>query len=130
MATTGTRDIAGTSASIQDKLIAEDDVDGILTLNPDIASAALDAIHAAGKEVKLATFDLSPAVLDAIEAGDIMFAVDQQQYLQGYLPVVFLYLYNVNLNTVGGGQPVLTGPGIVDKSNAAQVKELAARGTR
>jgi simple sugar transport system substrate-binding protein len=130
VATTGTRDIAGTSSSIQDKLIAAGDVDGILTLNPDIAGAALDAIKASGKDVKLATFDLSPAVLDAIEAGDIMFAVDQQQYLQGYLPVVFLYLYNVNLNTVGGGQPVLTGPGIVDKSNAAQVKELAAQGTR
>ncbi len=130
VATTGTRDIAGTSASIQDKLIASSDVDGILTLNPDIAGAALDAIKATGNDIKLATFDLSPAVLDAIDAGDIMFAVDQQQYLQGYLPVVFLYLYNVNLNTVGGGQPVLTGPGIVDKSNAAQVKELAAQGTR
>jgi len=130
VATTGTRDLAGTSASIQDKLTAASDVDGILTLNPDIAGAALDAIKAAGRDVKLATFDLSPAVLDAIDAGDVMFAVDQQQYLQGYLPVVFLYLYNVNLNTVGGGQPVLTGPGIVDKSNAAQVKELAAQGTR
>ncbi len=130
VATTGTRDIAGTSSSIQDKLIAESDVDGMLTLNPDIAGAALDAIKAAGRDVKLATFDLSPAVLDAIDAGDIMFAVDQQQYLQGYLPVAFLYLYNVNLNTVGGGQPVLTGPGIVDKSNAAQVKALAEKGTR
>ena len=130
VATTGTRDLAGTSASIQDKLTAASDVDGILTLNPDIAGAALDAIKAAGRDVKLATFDLSPAVLDAIDAGDVMFAVDQQQYLQGYLPIVFLYLYNVNLNTVGGGQPVLTGPGIVDKSNAAQVKELAAQGTR
>ncbi len=130
VATTGTRDIAGTSASIQDKLIASSDVDGILTLNPDVAGAALDAINAVGRDVALATFDLSPAVLDAIEAGDIMFAIDQQQYLQGYLPVVFLYLYNVNLNTVGGGQPVLTGPGIVDQSNAAQIKELSAQGTR
>jgi simple sugar transport system substrate-binding protein len=60
----------------------------------------------------------------------MMFAVDQQQYLQGYLPVVFLYLYNANANTVGGGLPVLTGPGIVDASNAAAVKDLAAAGTR
>jgi simple sugar transport system substrate-binding protein len=59
-----------------------------------------------------------------------MFAIDQQQYLQGYLPVVFLYLYNANLNTVGGGLPVLTGPGIVDASNAGAVKDLAAAGTR
>ncbi len=41
-----------------------------------------------------------------------LFAVDQQQYLQGYLPVVFLTLNKTNLNTVGGGQPVLTGPGL------------------
>jgi simple sugar transport system substrate-binding protein len=41
-----------------------------------------------------------------------------------------LYLYKTNLNTVGGGLPVLTGPGFVDASNAAQVKDLAAKGTR
>jgi len=92
--------------------------------------AAHDAIQAVGRDVKMATFDLSPAVLDAIEAGEISFAIDQQQYLQGYLPVVFLYLYNTNLNTVGGGLPVLTGPGFVDKSNAADVKALAEQGTR
>jgi simple sugar transport system substrate-binding protein len=130
VATTGVRDIPGTLASIQDKLIADPDIDGILALNPNIADAALQAIEAVGGSQKLATFDLSPDVLEAIEEGKIMFAIDQQQYLQGYLPVVFLYLYNANLNTVGGGLPVLTGPGIVDASNAAAVKDLAAAGTR
>ncbi len=130
VATTGTRDIAGTLASIQDKLTSDESIDAILTLNPDVAMAAHDAIQAVGRDVKMATFDLSPAVLDAIEAGEISFAIDQQQYLQGYLPVVFLYLYNTNLNTVGGGLPVLTGPGFVDKSNAADVKALAEQGTR
>jgi simple sugar transport system substrate-binding protein len=130
VATTGVRDVAGTVASVQNKLIADSAIDGILTLNPVIAMAALDAIKAAGGSQKLATFDLSPDVLTAIEAGEMLFAIDQQQYLQGYLPVVLLYLYNTNLNTVGGGLPVLTGPGIVDASNAAQVKDLAAKGTR
>jgi len=130
VATTGVRDVAGTVSAIQNKLIADTDIDAILTLNPVIAMAARDAIVAAGGSQKLATFDLSPDVLQAIEDGEIMFAIDQQQYLQGYLPVVFLYLYNTNLNTVGGGLPVLTGPGFVDKSNAAQVKDLAAQGTR
>lgn len=54
-------------------------------LNPNIAIAALDAIKAAGGGQKLATFDLSPDVLDVIDAGDMSFAIDQQQYLQGYL---------------------------------------------
>ena len=65
-----------------------------------------------------------------IEAGKILFAVDQQQYLQGYLPVVFLTLYDRNANTVGGGLPVLTGPGFVTKDNASQVASLAEAGTR
>jgi len=49
---------------------------------------------------------------------------------QGYLPIVMLELYAENLNTVGGGQPVLTGPGIVDSSNVDQVADLASAGTR
>lgn len=130
VATTGVRDVAGTVSAIQNKLIADANIDAILTLNPVIAMAARDAIQAAGGGQKLATFDLSPDVLAAIENGEMLFAVDQQQYLQGYLPVVFLYLYNTNLNTVGGGLPVLTGPGFVDQSNAATVKDLAAKGTR
>ena len=75
-------------------------------------------------------FDLSWDVIQAIEDGEILFAVDQQQYLQGYLPVVFLTLNKTNLNTVGGGRAVLTGPGFVEKSNAARIKELAEAGTR
>jgi simple sugar transport system substrate-binding protein len=130
VASTGVRDVAGTVAAIQNKLIADTTIDGILTLNPIVAIAARDAIAAAGTSQKLATFDLSPDVLKAIVDGQILFAIDQQQYLQGYLPVVFLYLYNVNLNTVGGGNPVLTGPGFVDKSNAAKIIELSANGTR
>jgi simple sugar transport system substrate-binding protein len=130
VATTGTADIAGTEASIQDKLISDSSIDAILALNPDIAIAARNAIAAAGAEVQMATFDLSPDVLSAIEAGEILFAIDQQQYLQGYLPIVFLHLYNTNANVVGGGLPVLTGPGFVDASNAADVKALADAGTR
>ena len=60
----------------------------------------------------------------------MLFAIDQQQYLQGYLPVVFAMLYVTNLNTVGNGAPVLTGPGIINKANAAHVAALAKQGTR
>jgi simple sugar transport system substrate-binding protein len=130
IASTGIEDPAGSLAVIQDKLTADPSFDSVLTLNPTIAMSALDAIKAAGGGQSLATFDLSPAVLEAIQAGEMEFAIDQQQYLQGYLPVVFLYLYNVNANTVGGGLPVLTGPGFVDASNAADVVDLAAKGTR
>jgi simple sugar transport system substrate-binding protein len=39
-------------------------------------------------------------------------------------------LFETNLNTIGGGKPVLTGPGIVNKANAAKVAALAKAGTR
>ena len=78
----------------------------------------------------MATFDLNADVADRIKNGDVLFAVDQQQYEQGYLPIVMLQLYAKNLNTVGGGQPVLTGPGIVDKDNVDEIADLASAGTR
>jgi simple sugar transport system substrate-binding protein len=127
---TGVNDVSTTLTEIQSKLESDDSIDGVLTLNPDIAVAARDAIAGASSEAKLATFDLSKDVIQAIEDGEILFAVDQQQYLQGYLPVVFLTLNKTNLNTVGGGRAVLTGPGFVEKSNAAKIKDLAEAGTR
>ncbi|HEX6324949.1 MAG TPA: sugar ABC transporter substrate-binding protein [Jiangellaceae bacterium] len=127
---TGTGDISTTLNELQVKLESDSSVGAVLSLNPDIAVAARDAVSSAGADVVLATFDLSGDVVSAIQAGEISFAVDQQQYLQGYLPVVFLTLYNTNSNTVGGGLPVLTGPGFVDASNAADVADLAAAGTR
>jgi simple sugar transport system substrate-binding protein len=126
----GVDDIQTTLTEIQSKLQSDDAIGAVLTLNPDIAVAARDAIAGASSDAKLATFDLSGDVVKAIQDGEMDFAVDQQQYLQGYLPVVFLSLYKNNLNTVGGGQPVLTGPGFVTKDNAAEVAKLAEAGTR
>lgn len=126
----GVEDVSTTLTEIQSKLESDDSVDSVLTLNPDIAVAARDATQAASSDAKVATFDLSGDVVAAVKAGEILFAVDQQQYLQGYLPVVFLTLFNENANTVGGGLPVLTGPGFVDKANAETVEKLAQEGTR
>jgi simple sugar transport system substrate-binding protein len=126
----GVSDVSTTLTEIQSKLESDDSIDGVLALNPDIAVAARDAIAGASSEAKLATFDLSGDVIKAIKDDEILFAVDQQQYLQGYLPVVFLTLHKTNLNTVGGGKFVLTGPGFVEKSNAAEIEKLAEAGTR
>jgi simple sugar transport system substrate-binding protein len=126
----GTADVATTQTEIKSKLQADKSFDTVMALNPDIAEAAKTAIKGAGSSAKLATFDLSPDVIKDIQSGGIEFAVDQQQYLQGYLPIVFLKLFKTNANTVGGGQPVLTGPGFVDKANAETVAKLAEAGTR
>jgi len=126
----GTADVSTTLTEIQSKLQSDKSIDSVLALNPDIAVAARDAVAGASSEATVATFDLSGDVVKAIQADEILFAVDQQQYLQGYLPVVFLTLNKTNLNTVGGGQPVLTGPGFVTKDNAAEIEKLAEAGTR
>ena len=116
---------------VEAALSSSPDVDGILTLGPTGAAPALEALSGTDQlgKIQLATFDLSPDVLKAIESGDILFAIDSQQYMQGYLPIVLLTLYATNLNTIAN--PVLmTGPGFVTKENAAQVIDLAAAGTR
>jgi len=124
-------DPTGSQQRISAAITADDTINGILTLGPTGAAPALAALTDGGQlgTIPLATFDLSPEVLDAIEAGDMLFAIDQQQYLQGYLPIVLLTLYNTNLNTIAN--PVLmTGPGFVTQENAARIKELSAAGTR
>jgi len=68
-------------------------------------------------------------VLNAIKAGQMLFAIDQQQYEQGYLPIVFLTLYKTNLNTVAN-DIIQTGPGFVTANNVSQVIQLTAQGTR
>ncbi|MEU8245669.1 sugar ABC transporter substrate-binding protein [Nonomuraea sp. NPDC048916] len=122
--------LADVTSKVTAKLQSDKQVNGVLALNPAIAVAARDAIKDSGSQARLATFDLSADVVSAIKDGDVLFAVDQQQYLQGWLPITFLHLYKANLNTVGGGLPVNTGPGFVTKETADQVAKLAEAGTR
>jgi len=121
---------SGAQTTLKSKLQSDPSINGILTLGPVIGAVAIKAATEANSTAKLATFDLNADVTQAIADGKMVFAVDQQQYVQGYLPIVMLTLYKANLNTVGGGQPVLTGPGYVTKDNAAKVKDLSAQGTR
>lgn len=111
-------------------LEANPDIDGFLGVGPVIAMSGLQAAEDLGRDLTIGGFDLTPELLAAIEAGDIAFTVDQQQYLQGYLPVVLMYLEATNQNTAGGGLPILTGPGFVTPDNAAEVLALSEAGTR
>jgi simple sugar transport system substrate-binding protein len=119
-------DIPGTKAKVQAAFKADKSLDSFLGLDPDVTIPCLDVIPSG---TKAGTFDVGGSIKE-IQAGRMLFAIDQQQYLQGYLPVVFGVLYVTNLNTVGNGAPVLTGPGIINKANAARVATLAAKGTR
>jgi len=105
------------------------EIDGVFALGPPGANPALAALQGAEEKVKLATFDLSPEVLAAITGGKILFAIDQQQYLQGYLPVVLLSQYARH-----GLMPPITalptGPSFVTRENAAAVIDGTKKGIR
>lgn len=112
-------------------ILQRGEVDGLLALAAaPVAEPALDAVRESGKseEVKVATIDLSPRVLEAVRDGDLLFASDQQQFLAGYLPVVLLALRH----EYGLRPPafVPTGPSYVTKENAAEVIDLSKRGIR
>ena len=124
-------DPTGAQQAIEAALSADPEINGILTLGPTGAAPAMAALESVGQTgtIPLATFDLSPEVLQGIVDGNVLFAIDQQQYLQGYLPIVLLTLNAKNLNTVASGL-IMTGPGFVTAENAERVIELSAAGTR
>lgn len=106
-------------------LRAKPNTNAILTLGPNSAEptiAALDQMKMAGK-VTFGTFDLSSKISEAIKGGTIAFAVDQQPFLQGYLPVVLLT--NLARYGVMPSNDISSGPGFVTKDNIALVEKLA-----
>ena len=111
-------------------LNANPDVDAVLGTGPNVPIRALEAGENTGTDLIIGSFDLSEDLINEIEAGNIAFTVDQQQYLQGYLPVVAMFLQATNQNTIGGGNAILTGPGFVTPDNAAAVAALVGEGTR
>ncbi|MFJ8113641.1 sugar ABC transporter substrate-binding protein [Streptomyces sp. NPDC096132] len=124
-------DMPSVKSTITAKLQQDSSIDEVATLYGAIGLTAVEAAKDAGSKAKVATFDLDKQVVAAIKDGTLQFAVDQQPYLQGYLAIDSLWLYQTNGNYMGGGQePVLTGPAFVDKSNIAAVEKYAAKGTR
>ena len=122
-------DPTGAENTIAATLDGDTTIDGVLTLGPTGATPAIAALE--GREgITLATFDLSTDVLDAIAAGTLLFAVDQQEYLQGYLGVLIATQYAQYGLLPGGGSPILTGPLFVTEENAAAVKDLVGEGIR
>ncbi len=111
-------------------LTADTTIDAVLGVGPNVVLRGLEAANDVGRDIHLGGFDLSGDLISAIDDGDVAFTVDQQQYLQGYLPVILMHLHATNQNTAGGGLPVLTGPGFVTPDNAAEVAALVEAGTR
>jgi len=114
---------------IQAALSKDPSIDAILALGPVGATPMLQAAGKSGFKGKVASFDLAPDMLEAIIAGKMDFAIDSQQYLMGYLPVLYLTQY-----AQYGLVPTLaitpTGPAFITKDNASKVLELTKKGVR
>ncbi len=109
-----------TAAALQ----ADPEVDALLAVGPHVCEAAAEAVEEVGATVHLSCFDLTPGVINLIKDGKVQYSIDQQQRLQGYMPVVVLHLYNNNAGMLPGSN-IPSGPGFVDASNAAAVEEQA-----
>jgi simple sugar transport system substrate-binding protein len=123
-------DDAAVTTTLQAKLSQDKSIDAIVTLG---APQALDAIKAkdqAGSQAKLVTFDLNQEAAQDIKDGKILFSIDQQPYVQGYMAVTSLYLYIKNGNDIGGGKAVLTGPSFVDSTNIDKILPFTKNNTR
>jgi simple sugar transport system substrate-binding protein len=106
-------------------LRANKDTNGIITLGPTSAHPTIQAVQELGLkgEVYFGTFDLSGEIATAVKDGTIAFAIDQQPYLQGYLPVVILTNF-VRYGVVPGNH-INSGPGFVTKDTISKVEKLA-----
>jgi simple sugar transport system substrate-binding protein len=107
-------------------------IDGVLALNATGGMEAVTAVQGLDRpdSVKVATFDLGPDVLQAVKAGQLLFAVDQQAYLQGYLPVVLLAERARYGIFPAQGDVIATGPNFVTARNASKAIELSRRSIR
>ncbi|MEU3286326.1 sugar ABC transporter substrate-binding protein [Streptomyces longwoodensis] len=117
-------------SALEAKLQTDRATDAVVTLGAPYADTAVQARRGAGSTAEIDTFDLNAKVAAGLEDGSLGFAVDQQPYLQGYEAVDLLWLYKYNADTLGGGRPVLTGPQIVTKDQAAALAAYTQRGTR
>jgi simple sugar transport system substrate-binding protein len=80
----------------------------------------------AAKGVKAGGFDLTEQTQKLLQEGNIEFTIDQQPYLQGFLPVLQLYMYKVS-GTLTGLAETDTGLKFLDKTTVAPYLKTKSR---
>ncbi|WP_120522299.1 substrate-binding domain-containing protein [Arthrobacter celericrescens] len=124
------QDMTSVQSTATAKLQATKDADAIIGLGAPITLTLLKSIKDAGSSAKAASFDLNADLAQQIVDGNVLFTVDQQPYLQGYMSVDSLWQNKRGGFKIGGGQAVLTGPAIIDKENGAETLKYAKEGVR
>jgi len=88
-----------------------------------------EELGARADSMHFVTIDLGAPVLQALADKKIDFAIDQQQYLEGYIPVLMIAQYlRYGLKPVETFYP--TGPAVISAENAQKVMDLAAQNIR
>ncbi len=124
-----TNDPTEIKSKVSAALASDTAVDTVMALGAGTAGEpAVAAVKESGRDINVASFDLSANFLQSIVDGDAAFAIDQQQFLQGYLSVNFLAL-NAKYGLIPGGN-VPSGPNLITSDKAAQVVDLSAKGIR
>lgn len=124
----GDPDPGKTAAILTPYLRAHADVDAMVNTGGSATGGLVEAKKAVGRDIETAGFDVLPDIVTMIQAGDLTFTMDQQGYWRGYIAVLELVHY-IRYGLIQANY-FLTGPIIVDKSNADQVAGLAAAGVR
>lgn len=113
--------------AVQGALSGDASIDAVFTLGSGIARDALRAIGdmPGDRRVVVGTIDLSSEVLQQVADGNLMFAIDQQPYLQGYYAIQILAQeLKYGVHPVG---IVKTGPLAITKDDAARTMEINGR---
>lgn len=76
-------DLASVRTTIAAKLKQDTSIDFIVALDAPVALNAVDAASDAGSKAKVGTFDFNPQIPAKIKNGQLVFAIDQQPWLQG-----------------------------------------------
>ncbi|MGU3410504.1 substrate-binding domain-containing protein [Microbacterium sp. M1A1_1b] len=123
-------DNSAVQSTVTAKLQADSSADSVVGLGAPYTAIIQKAVAAANSKVKIASFDLNADLAKSVKSGAVLFTVDQQPFLQGYEAIDSLVLYKQGGFELGGGQPTLTGPAIVDKDNVDDVLKYAEQGIR
>ena len=123
-------DMTQVESTVTAKLQSTPDADVVVGLGAPFALTIQKVVATLASPATVVSFDLNGDIADAVKAGTVSFAVDQQPYLQGYLAVEALVLNHTGGFVVGGGKAVLTGPAMVDATNVDAVLAFAQEGKR
>ena len=126
------KDATQATEQIKGFLQENEDVDAIFGVGPQPATFALQALEELGKkgDVRVSAYDMTEDLLTEINGDNLVSTIDQQQYLQGYEPIHWLQGHIDHGFVIAPGVDMLTGPALVDKSNASQVAEGVKAGFR